>query len=89
MLITLSDINAHTNTLFLVSVLVLPDALASGISSVLHVTGWKCDSCPYARPSLTKVTHTNTLIRECCTGAQLQGSNGGGKGTLSIFFAQL
>lgn len=66
----------HTNvqTLFLVSVLVSPDAPASSISSVLHVTGWRCDSCPYARPSLAKVTtHTNTLIHKRYTGAPLQG----------------
>lgn len=68
--------NTHTNaqTLFLVSVLVSPDATASGISSMSHVTGWRCDSCPYARLSLTKVTtHTNTLINNRCTGALLQG----------------
>lgn len=67
---------AHINaqTLFLVSVLVSPDAPASGISSVSHVTGWRCDSCPYARLSLAKVTtHTNTLICERYTGARLQG----------------
>lgn len=57
---------AHINaqTLFLVSVLVSPDAPASGISSVSHVTGWRCDSCPYARLSLAKVTtHTNTHLQ--------------------------
>lgn len=71
-----TDTHIHTNaqTLFLVSVLVSPDAPASGISSVSHVTGWRCDSCPYARPSLAKVTtHTNTLIRERYAGAPLQG----------------
>lgn len=70
------NMQIHTNaqTLFLVSVLVSPDAPASSISSVLHVTGWRCDSCPYARPSLAKVTtHTNTLIRKRYTGALLQG----------------
>lgn len=78
-LLTLSDTlvsRTHTNawTLFLVSVLVSPDAPASGISSVSHVTGWRCDSCPYARLSLAKVTtHTNTLILKRYTGALLQG----------------
>lgn len=38
------------------------DVPASGISSVSFVTGWKCDSCPYAGPSLAKVT-TNTHIQ--------------------------
>lgn len=76
--LTLSDtwVHEHTNaqTLFLVSVLVSPDALASGISSVSHVTGWRCDSCPYARLSLAKVTtHTNTLIHKHYTGALLRG----------------
>lgn len=64
----------HTHTLFLVSFLVSPDAPASGISSVSHVTGWRCDSCPYARPSLAKVTtHTNTLIGKRYMGTLLQG----------------
>lgn len=64
----------NAQTLFLVSILVSPDAPASGVSSVSHVTGWRCDSCPYARLSLAKVTtHTNTVIRECCTGGSTAG----------------
>lgn len=81
---------ARTGPFFLVSALVSSYAPASGISSVWHVTGWRCDSCPYARPSLAKVaTHTNTLICKSYTGAPLQGWYEGGKGTLSAFFDQL
>lgn len=64
----------NAQTLFLVSILVSPDAPASGISSVSHVTGWRCDSCPYARLSLAKVTtHTNTVIHERYTGGSTAG----------------
>lgn len=54
-LLTYSDTSVHEHarthkqnaqTLFLVSVPWSPDAPASGISSVSHVTGWRCDSCP-------------------------------------------
>lgn len=65
-----SWLGVRAETLFLVSVLVSPDALASGISSVLHVTGWRCDSCLYARLSLAKVTtHKHTHPRMLHTGS--------------------
>jgi len=85
-------VHEHTQThVFPVS----PDAPASGVSSVSHVTGWRCDSCPHARPSLAKVnthnthTHTHTHLQTLHGGAPLRGWYGGGKGTLSTFSAQL
>lgn len=45
--------------------LCLPDAPASGVSSVWQVTGWRCDSCPYAirEAGQSRPTHTGPMGR--------------------------
>lgn len=49
---------------------------ACGISSLWHVTGWRCDSCPYARPCPAKVTtRTHTLNRQCSRQGQYGGKD--------------